>query len=217
MKVLFCLPVYNEIESLEKVVEQISVLGYDLIITDGGSNDGTRQLIDKLNIHCIDRPGKGKGVGIRMALEYAFHNRYTHLAYVDSDMTYPIHQFDQLLSIAASVDMVVGVRRFTDITLIRRIANVYFSKLIRYVMGGNFSDVLSGMRVLRVEKFVSQLKADEFEIEPEMHCLSIKKKYSVKEFSIPYFIRLGESKIGFRAFFRINKLILSYLFNRSSE
>ncbi len=205
-----CLPVYNEIESLEKIVQQISLLGYDTIITDGGSNDGTRQLIENLKIQCIDRPGKGKGVGLRMVLEYASKKEYTHLAYVDSDMTYPTNHFVDMLDLARHADMVVGVRSFSDITMIRRMVNIYFSKLIKYTVGGNYSDVLSGMRVLKVNRFVNQLNSDEFEIEPEMHCLAIKKQYRVVEHVIPYFKRLGESKIGFRAFLRINLLILSY-------
>lgn len=210
MKVLMCLPVYNEIQSLENIVQLVSKLGYDMIITDGGSNDGTRQLIDKLKIQCIDRPGQGKGVGLRMVLDYAHLNGYSHLAYVDSDMTYPTDHFTDMIDKGKVADMVVGTRNFGDISLIRRMVNIYFSKLLRLKVGGRFSDVLSGMRVLKVERFVNQLYGEEFEIEPEMHCLAITKHYQVVEHSIPYFKRLGESKIGLRAFLRINWLILLY-------
>jgi glycosyltransferase involved in cell wall biosynthesis len=210
MRLLFCLPTYNEVYSIEKVIRQIQALGYDLICTDGGSTDGTKEKIKALNIHCIDRPGKGKGVGIRLGLEFAYKNKYTHFAYVDCDLTYPIEDFPLLIYAAEGVDMVVGTRHLGSISFLRRMVNIFFNHLIALRWKVEFADVLSGMRILKVESFFNQLQSEEFEIEPEMHCLCLSKKMSIKEVSIPYFKRVGDSKIGAKAFFRILFTILTF-------
>jgi glycosyltransferase involved in cell wall biosynthesis len=209
MRFLFCLPVYNEIESIQFVVAKVQAFGYDLLITDGGSTDGTRAAIADMGIPCIDRPGKGKGVGLRLALEFAAENGYTHMGYLDCDMTYPVDKFNHLLS-HSDADMVVGVRDFSALSLVRRLVNIFFRILINFRFKASFTDVLSGMRLLKVSKFHKALQGDFFEIEPEMNMLAAEKQYQVVEVPIPYLSRAGESKIGARAFFQILTAILFY-------
>ena len=60
MRALICLPTYNEEKSIRPLAEKILKMGYDLVVTDGGSTDQTVSIARSMNITVLERKGKGK-------------------------------------------------------------------------------------------------------------------------------------------------------------
>jgi len=78
MKLSIIIPVYNEIKTLEKIINKIlniKKINKQIIIVDDGSTDGTRQLIkstiaSKVNRVIYHKKNKGKGAAIKTAQKY---------------------------------------------------------------------------------------------------------------------------------------------------
>ena len=114
MKTLVCLPTRNERESVAAMIERIRSLGYDLILSDERSDDGTVAIAEGLGVTVHQRDGSGKGFGVRKALEVAAAGGYDVLVLIDCDLTYPVERIPDLLAQMQTADMVVGCRDFRD-------------------------------------------------------------------------------------------------------
>ena len=113
------MPVYNELATLERAVEQVLSVDYpcpiELVIVDDGSTDGTRDLYEKLAddrltvvLHDVNQ---GKGAAIRTAAEHA-NNEYVIMC--DADLEYLPSEIPSLLKPVLNGDarVVYGTRSF---------------------------------------------------------------------------------------------------------
>lgn len=117
---LVIIPTYNEIENIERMLEKVLSLspGFDILIVDDGSPDGTasivKQKIEQVpkRIHLIERSGKlGLGTAYIAGFEWALQNNYDHIFEMDCDFS---HNPDDLIRLDAQLlegsDLVVGSR-----------------------------------------------------------------------------------------------------------
>ena len=207
MKVVVCLPTRNERESIQEMIDEIKKLGYNIFISDSQSTDGTQEIAKKNNVEVYQRDGIGKGFGIQKAVQVAASKGYDVLVILDCDKTYPPKYIPELLRFFPEYDVVMGVRDMSDISFSHRWPNVVHTQSINVFYGGHLHDINTGMRALKVEKFKGILTAKGFDIEAQMSLLAVKKKMKIKEISVEYLKRAGESKIrisdGFVILWRI--------------
>lgn len=217
MRALVCLPTLNENESIRKSIEIIKGIGYDVIVTDGGSSDGTIEIATSIGVEILYRRGKGKGKGFMQGLQYAKENGYEYLIVCDCDMTYPLGAIPSLLENIHQHDMVIAARAFKDISFGRRLVNYALTITMRILYNYKFLDVASGYRVLRVSSFYGRLNQEGFEVEIELCALAVLDKMRIRQIVVPYYPRLGASKIrfwiAFTAWFLIIKLRIRGWFN----
>ncbi len=73
MKITVIIPVFNEKETLQQILEKVKNVNIEkeIIIVDDYSTDGTREILEKINdnnVKVIYHPeNKGKGAAIRTA------------------------------------------------------------------------------------------------------------------------------------------------------
>lgn len=209
---LIVLPVYNEIESIESMIVSIKKMGYPLIITDGGSTDGSIQIAEKYQIPILHRPNKGKGFGLNMALEHAFDHRYKYMVYMDCDMTYPVGQINALLAFRYQYDMIVGNRDRQNMSLKSSILNYLIRVIINTIFQKRLKDPASGFRVLAVEKFYRQLRIFGIDVEFDLLGIAHRNCLSIHEVDINYYIRLGQSKLSFLEIIKVIFTIIQVRF-----
>lgn len=195
MKTLVCLLTKNEKESIKQMIDQIKSLGFDLIVSDENSTDGTIDIARREGIAVYQRDGCGKGWGIRKAQEVAQAGNYDVLVLIDSDCTYHPKFIPELLKFFPEYDMVVGKRDMANIQFSHRIVNVIHTGLINLLFKANLLDINSGLRTIRLDKFRNLLDAQGFDIEAQMTTRALKNKFKIKEISIDYRKRSGKSKI----------------------
>src|SRR5207249_7459295 len=88
---LVVLPTYNELENLEKVVRSVLMHGYDVLVVDDNSADGTGQLADKLassssHVQVVHRSHKmGLGSAYIAGFEIGLQQGYRYMLEMDAD------------------------------------------------------------------------------------------------------------------------------------
>ena len=202
------IPVFNERDGIESTLQHLKQImsnanfENEIIIVNDGSNDGTEEIIKKLNKddftvinHEINR---GYGAAIKTGI---IASNFDCIVLTDADGTYPNITIPELAKIYydENRDMVVGARvgKNVKIPLIRKPAKWVITKLANYLSGARIPDVNSGLRVMKksiVKKFANILP-NGFSFTTTITLAMLTNGNSVKFVSIDYFERKGKSKI----------------------
>ena len=118
-KLTIVIPVYNEIDTLPAVLDEVRSLRIDkeIIVVDNVSTDGTREFVESLAGEpgvspVLQKVNYGKGSSVRLGLALA---RGEYVVVQDADLEYDPHDIITLLAIADSErrDAVFGSRLMT--------------------------------------------------------------------------------------------------------
>lgn len=200
------IPVYNEEkESLAKTIGQLVQITWpeneEIIVVDDGSDEKVEGLeisgMDRIKIIRHKR-NQGYGAALKTGISTS---RNECIVITDADGTYPNERIPELVAMfkKGNFDMVVGARigKNVKISLIRRPAKWFITKLASYLTGTKIPDLNSGLRVMKkevVEKYIGILP-DGFSFTSTITLAMLTNGYSVKYVPIDYFKREGKSKI----------------------
>jgi dolichol-phosphate mannosyltransferase len=117
-RVLVVVPTYNEIESLEAIVERLhaAVPEAGVLVVDDASPDGTGELADKLaagdpRVHVLHREGKaGLGPAYVAGFRWGRAHDFDVLVEMDADGSHAPEQLPLLLDALADADLALGSR-----------------------------------------------------------------------------------------------------------
>lgn len=117
MRVLVIVPTYNESENITGIVSAVRALGYDLLVVDDGSPDGTGCLVDDLaasdpGLSILHRSEKG-GLGPAYAAGFAhgLELGYDILCEMDADFSHDPNDLPRLVaSVEEGADLAIGSR-----------------------------------------------------------------------------------------------------------
>ena len=95
---LVIIPTYNEKENIEAIIRAVTSLekGFDVLIIDDGSPDGTADIVKRLmadelagRLHLIERSGKlGLGTAYIRGFEWAIAEKYDFIFEMDADFSH---------------------------------------------------------------------------------------------------------------------------------
>jgi dolichol-phosphate mannosyltransferase len=167
-------PTLDEAETVDDVIDDFRDEGYEnVLVVDGGSTDGTREVARAAGARVVVQSGSGKGQAVREAVRK--HVDADYVLMLDGDGTYRAADADALVEplLAGEAEHVIG-DRFADMrpgamTLLNRVGNRLINAAFGVIHGGSFDDILSGYRAFTRESFERMhLTADGFGIETEM-------------------------------------------------
>lgn len=159
MKKLVIIPTYNERENIEAMIEKVMSLagGFDLLIIDDGSPDGTAEVVESYRqayngrLHLIRRSGKlGLGTAYLAGFEWGLKHDYDYLAEMDCDFSHNPDDLERLVAAAeAGADVVVGSRYVKGVNVVnwpmsRLLISYFASKYVRIVTGMPIHDATAG-------------------------------------------------------------------------
>lgn len=212
------MPVYNEQHTVREIIEKVLSLDLEkeIIVIDDGSTDSTPEILKKSfqkhkDIQIIfQKQNMGKGAAIISGLKKATGD---YIVIQDADLELDPLDIVELVSTAKRGHEVVYGSRFLKkrkMPVINFMANKFLTFLTNVFYGGKITDMETCYKMCKRDILLSlKLKSKGFEIEPEITCKILKKKYKIKEIPVSYTPRRAGKKIcwidGFRAIFTILK------------
>ena len=220
-KKLVIIPTYNEIENIEAIAKAVMKLdeGFDLLVVDDNSPDGTADAVFKLmdefpeRIFILQREGKqGLGTAYIAGFKWALQHQYEYIAEMDADFSHNPNDLPKLYHACSKegADVAIGSRYVKGVNVVNwplgRVLMSYFaSKYVRIVTGMKINDATAGFVCYRSEVLKTM---DLDKIHFKGYAFQIEMKYTaslcgfqLKEIPIIFVNRvLGESKMSGRIF-----------------
>ena len=196
-------PAYNEVEIIGQVLDTImhclseNSVEYELIVVDDGSTDGTAEVVEAKGVRVVRHDyNRGYGSALKTGIR---QSRYSLVAIIDADGTYPADVLQQLVACMDQYDMAIGSRTGEHVTIpfFRRPAKWFLKKLADYLSGFNIPDLNSGLRVFRrelAERFFG-IFPDGFSFTTTITLAALTNGYRVRFLPINYYKRTGHSTI----------------------
>ena len=222
MKVSVIIPVYNEKDTIQEIVEKVKGvdLEKEIIIVDDGSTDGTSQVLNEMDGDDLKIFHHEKNLGKGAALRTGFsHARGDILITQDADLEYDPAEYSILLDpiLRRAADVVYGSRlsggRPQRVHLFwHKLGNDFLTFVTNLLYNTTLTDMETGYKVFRrgvIQEML--LRSNDFCIEPEITAKVFKRKYRVYEVPVSYYGRTYEEgkKIhwwdGFKALWTLMK------------
>jgi dolichol-phosphate mannosyltransferase len=188
-RITLVIPAKNESASIGEVIARAKPYVDEILVVDGHSTDGTREVSKALGARVISDNGKGKGDGIRVGIREA---RGDILVFMDADESHAPEDIPKLVQplIQGKADMVIGSRMtggsdelHGDLSrFIRMTGSHILLLMINYRWNVRLTDCQNGFRAIKtaVARKIG-LREDIHTIEEEMVMKCLKKGFVVSE------------------------------------
>jgi glycosyltransferase involved in cell wall biosynthesis len=197
MKLSVIIPVYNEVESIKTILERVHAtkLVHEIIVVDDGSQDGTRDVLKKLDGKkgvrvILHEKNQGKGAAVRTGMSAA---KGDILLIQDADLEYDPRDYPELLKPIQEdlADVVYGSRflgRAHRVTMFwHMVANKSLTLMTNILYDTILTDMETGYKVFRREVLEGMtIRANSFNFEPEFTAKILKRKYRIFEVPITF-------------------------------
>ncbi|MGI9472280.1 MAG: glycosyltransferase family 2 protein [Rubripirellula sp.] len=109
---LAALPVFNEVQYVDEVLDEVLQHASHVLVVDDGSSDGTSELLARReDIILIRHPqNRGYGAALISAFEYAIENEFEGIVTLDCDGQHQPRRIPEFIEAAKNVDIVSGSR-----------------------------------------------------------------------------------------------------------
>ncbi len=225
-KLSIVMPVYNEKDTIQKIIPRVLNvdvgLEKELVIVDDFSQDGTRDILAKLNDPRIKVHFHPKNMGKGSALQTGFAKASGEIVLVqDADLEYDPNEYPNLLQpvLDGRADVVYGSRFLSGPHRV-----LFFWHYLGNKMLTTFSNMLSNLNLTDMETCYKvfkksvldkiKLKSKRFGFEPEVTIKIAKMKVRIYEVPISYSGRdySEGKKIGWKDGFAAIFHIIRYKF-----
>ena len=210
------IPTYNERENIENIIRKVFSLdgGYDILIIDDGSPDGTAAIVKRLQqefperLHMIERPGKlGLGTAYITGFKWSIDKGYDYTFEMDADFSHNPEDLPRLYQACKDgADLAIGSRYCDGISVInwpigRIIMSYYASVYVRTILGMKVYDCTAGFKCYS-NKVLRTIDLDKVEmkgygVQIEMKYTTYKLGFKITEVPIIFVNRkAGTSKMS---------------------
>jgi dolichol-phosphate mannosyltransferase len=217
---LVIIPTYNEKENIEKIIREVLGLGFgfDLLIIDDGSPDGTAAIVKSLqpeylgHLFIEERIGKlGLGTAYIHGFKWALAHGYEYIFEMDADFSHNPKDLIRLKEACLNgADVAIGSRYVKGVNVVNwpmsRVLMSYFASMyVRLITGINIQDATAGFKCYRrmvLETIpMDKIKFVGYAFQIEMKFTAIKYHFNVVEVPIIFTDRTeGVSKMSTRIF-----------------
>lgn len=233
-KISLIVPVYNEYDEIENFFNDLKKCDFNLIneiiFVDDCSTDNSLSLLRKkvsefknslfkINFLIINNlKNRGYGFSIKKGVNNSINNS---IAIIDLDRTYKIEDLNDMVHEYINIfnlkyDLIAGQRKIdsSNTSNLKILGKTIINKFANFCFNEKIIDYNSGLRVFNKSKFIkhSHMMSDRFSLTTSMTITFLNENYETKFHKIKYEKRTGESKLGFKDFFKFLYTIFSLLF-----
>ena len=211
------IPTYNEKENIERMIRVLVALehGFDVLVVDDASPDGTAGIVKKMmerfpgRVHIIERSGKlGLGTAYIAGFKWAIEHKYDYVFEMDADFSHNPDDVPRLYDACAKegYDLSVGSRYVTGVNVVNwpmgRVLMSYFaSKYVRFITRLPVYDTTAGFNCYRREVLetidLDSIRFKGYAFQIEMKFTTYKCGFRIKEIPVIFVNRVhGTSKMS---------------------
>jgi glycosyltransferase involved in cell wall biosynthesis len=197
MNLSIIIPVYNEVKNIEEIVKRVQAtkLAKEIVIVDDGSQDGTREILQKMDGRkkvrvILQEKNQGKGAAVFTGMKAVLGDV---VLIQDADLEYDPRDYPALLRPIEEglADVVYGSRFLGGthrVTMFwHMIANRLLTTLTNILYNTILTDMETGYKVFRREVIEGMtIRAQRFNFEPEFTAKVLKRKYRIFEAAISF-------------------------------
>lgn len=202
-RVSIIIPTLNEVDNIKYVFPYIPLFIDEIVVIDGGSEDGTRDEILKYrsDAKIVVDTFPGKGNALRKGFDKATGDL---IIMMDADGSNDPGELGKLITpILNGYDVSKGSRFLPgggseDFTAFRKFGNKVFVSIVNNVYGSNYTDLCYGYRAFKKDAIRKMgCLSNGFEIETEQSIRMIKAGLKIKEVpSFEYRRKYGTSRLS---------------------
>jgi hypothetical protein len=194
MRYLTAIPVYNEADHIDSVLDQITAVASDVLVVDDGSLDATPQrLARRRDIRRVTHPqNRGYGAALRTAFKYAQAHDYGVLVTIDADGQHDPRLIERFVEASECWDVVSGSRYLTDFAedsaapSDRRAINQAITRELNRRLGLHLTDAFCGFKAYRVSALSRlHLIEDGYAMPLELWIQMALAGLSIRELAVP--------------------------------
>ena len=233
-KISLVIPVFNESNEIENFFNDLKNCNFNLLneiifVNDCSTDNSLNLLEEKIhefnnlysNVNFLiisNLKNRGYGFSIKKGV---LNSSNDIIAIIDLDRTYKI---DDLNNIAneyinkynSNYDLIAGQRKIdkTNTSTLKIIGKIIINTITNFCFNEKIVDYNSGLRVFNKNKFIkhSNMMSNRFSLTTSMTITFLNENYEIKFHKITYDERSGQSKLGFKDFFKFLYTIFSLLF-----
>jgi dolichol-phosphate mannosyltransferase len=167
-RLVILIPTYNECVSIVELLEKLKLfrlnteIGFDVLVIDDNSPDGTANNVDSLNIPWVKvlrRPGKaGLGAAYRAGFaEVLADDSYTHVITMDADGSHRVEDLSAMITaIKPGRSITLGTRWMPGGSVVnwprsRQALSKAGTKYAKFALNLNLNDLTGGYRIYSAE------------------------------------------------------------------
>ncbi|MBL0713803.1 MAG: glycosyltransferase family 2 protein [Desulfosarcina sp.] len=216
------IPAYNEKQAIRKTLDEllppVEKNGWQLIVVNDGSNDGTAEILDEFNhrLKVIHHPyNRGYGAALKTGIRAADTE---FLALYDSDGQHRPEDLLLLYNEAPDYDLIIGERaEGSRVDVLRVPGKWLLTHAANFIVGRKIADINSGLRIFRrtFVKKIQHLLPDGFSFTSTSTVAALKMGFLVKFMPIQTRKRIGTSTVrqvrhGFMVLMLILRLVVLF-------
>ncbi|MBI1877860.1 MAG: glycosyltransferase family 2 protein [Chloroflexi bacterium] len=182
VRVLALIPAYNEAQRVANVVAG-ACLHLPVLVVDDGSNDDTATEAKAAGATVLSQnPNQGKGAALQAGFRWAIAEGYEAVIILDADGQHDPAEIPLFLQAYQThhADLIIGQRDFSQMPLVRRLANWLGRLSFSWAVGQPIPDNQSGYRL--ISRQLMAVLPDHnveggFEFEVEMITLCVRRGF----------------------------------------
>lgn len=156
---LAALPVYNEVEYVDGILDEVVKYAGDVLVVDDGSTDGTAEVLGRRSDVQVIRHHQNRGYGAALitAFEYAVDEGFEGLVTLDCDGQHQPKRIPEFIEAAATADIVSGSRYLQQFAgddappEERLLINRRITKELNQRLGFQLTDAFCGFKAYRCD------------------------------------------------------------------
>ena len=203
-KFLTALPVFNESETVNEVLDQVTRHSDHVLVVDDGFSDGTAEILrQRTDIRLVTHPvNKGYGAALITAFEYAIEHDFEILVTIDCDGQHEPQLIEEFVEVCreTDADIVSGSRYLKTFDensqppAQRRWINLRVTRDLNERLGFNLTDAFCGFKAYRVNA-LRRIKLTEtgYAMPLELWVQAACARLAVREVAVPL-IYLDENR-----------------------
>lgn len=205
-KIIITMPAYNEAKTIGPILKGVhKIMGeagynYGILVVDDGSKDETALIAGKEGAIVVTHPlNYGLAETFRTEIKKCLELKADIIVHIDADGQYLPRQIPQFVQeIEKGYDLVLGSRftgKIESMSIIKKMGNVAFSKVISQIVRHKITDCQTGFRAFTKElaETVDIISNHTYTQEQIIH--AVKQKFKIKEIPVYFAKRGGKSRL----------------------